>query len=310
MSGMNRFAQTLEDQRRAADPAASVWVSANAGAGKTHVLINRVIRLLLNGTPPERILCLTFTKAAASEMAARLYRELGSWAVLEDGALAEKIEALDGGAATPARLKAARLLFARAIETPGGLKIQTIHAFCERLLGRFPLEAGVPPHFDILDERATDEYMAEAQHALLEEIGEDDLAGHETPLTLALSHVSRVAGEFGFETLFKAIVGERGRIHRFLERAGGLEAGIERLRLALGVKEGVSERGLIAGALSRVPRARIGEAADVLAGGTVTDRKKEAIFRAFLAEQDEAAAFSLYCGHEPGAMGSDLGSCR
>ncbi len=295
MSGMNRFAQTLEDQRRAADPAASVWVSANAGAGKTHVLINRVIRLLLSGTPPERILCLTFTKAAASEMAARLYRELGSWAVLEDGALAQKIEALDGGGATPARLKAARLLFARAIETPGGLKIQTIHAFCERLLGRFPLEAGVPPHFDILDERATDEYMAEAQHALLEEIGEDDLAGHETPLTLALSHVSRVAGEFGFETLFKAIVGERGRIHRFLERAGGLEAAIEQLRVALGVKEGVSERGLIADALSRVPRARIGEAADVLAGGTVTDRKKEAIFRAFLAERDEAAAFSLYC---------------
>ena len=110
---------TLDDTNRrqaeAADPQASVWVSANAGSGKTHVLINRVIRLLLAGTPPERILCLTFTKAAAAEMSSRLYRTLGEWAVLDDAALGERVEKLEHRKPDAALLLSARLLFARAI---------------------------------------------------------------------------------------------------------------------------------------------------------------------------------------------------
>lgn len=141
-------------QNRAADPQGSTWLSANAGSGKTKVLIDRVARLLLRGTPPQRILCLTYTKAAASEMQNRLFQRLGGWAMLGDAALSEALVAMGEGAVDASLLADARRLFARAIETPGGLKIQTIHAFCSSLLRRFPLEAGVSPDFSEVDDRS------------------------------------------------------------------------------------------------------------------------------------------------------------
>jgi ATP-dependent helicase/nuclease subunit A len=143
------------EQNRAADPASSVWLGANAGSGKTRVLTDRVIRLMLRGTRPERILCLTYTRAAAAEMQNRLFRRLGEWAMLPDTLLTEalgKIGATGDTALTPDALARARRLFATAIETPGGIRIQTIHAFCAGLLRRFPLEAGVAPGFRELDE--------------------------------------------------------------------------------------------------------------------------------------------------------------
>ncbi|MGV6810801.1 MAG: double-strand break repair helicase AddA [Brevirhabdus sp.] len=143
-------------QLDAADPGRSTWLSANAGSGKTRVLTDRVARLLLKDVPPERILCLTYTKAAASEMQNRLFKRLGEWAMLADDTLAEKLDELgiDPNENTPAIRRQARTLFARAIETPGGLKIQTIHSFCSALLRRFPLEAGVSPQFTEMDDRA------------------------------------------------------------------------------------------------------------------------------------------------------------
>ena len=131
-------------QARASDPAASSFVSANAGSGKTHVLVQRVIRLLLGGVAPEKILCITFTKAAAANMAERVFSTLGHWVTLDDAALDAAIR--EAGIPHPsARLrKSARKLFACALETPGGLKVQTIHALCTRLLQQFPFEANVP----------------------------------------------------------------------------------------------------------------------------------------------------------------------
>ena len=137
-------------QRGAADPATSTWLSANAGSGKTKVLIDRVARLLLRGTMPQNILCLTYTKAAAGEMQNRLFSRLGEWAMLPDTTLVRALAEL--GEDTYRDLARARTLFARAIETPGGLKIQTIHSFCAALLRRFPLEAGVSPAFREMDE--------------------------------------------------------------------------------------------------------------------------------------------------------------
>ncbi len=139
-------------QQAAAHPARSTWLSANAGSGKTRVLTDRVARLLLAGCAPERILCLTYTKAAASEMQNRLLRRLGEWAMLPEPDLRAALA--DLGAGADADLRAARRLFARAIETPGGLKVQTIHSFCAALLRRFPLEAGVPHQFQEMDERS------------------------------------------------------------------------------------------------------------------------------------------------------------
>src|SRR5690348_6067947 len=138
----------------ASDPAHSAWVSANAGSGKTYTLANRVTRLLLEGAPPEKILCLTYTKAAAAEMQHRLFSVLGSLAMLSEGELTKRLATITGEDDVPADLAAARRIFALALETPGGLRIQTIHAFCQNTLSRFPLEAGVTPNFRVLDEQS------------------------------------------------------------------------------------------------------------------------------------------------------------
>ncbi|MCB1396726.1 MAG: double-strand break repair helicase AddA [Rhodobacter sp.] len=150
-----------EMQIRAAEPAQSTWLSANAGSGKTKVLTDRVARLLLRGTPPQRILCLTYTKAAASEMQNRLFRRLGEWAMLPDAQLIAALRALGEPLDDDQILQKARRLFARAIETPGGLKIQTIHAFCSSLLRRFPLEAAVSPDFAEVEERSLQQLRIE-----------------------------------------------------------------------------------------------------------------------------------------------------
>lgn len=144
-----------ERQVQAASPVDSTWLSANAGSGKTRVLTDRVARLLLDNVLPQHILCLTYTKAAASEMQNRLFARLGAWAMLETDKLKADLEGLGfEGSIGESELREARRLFARAIEAPGGLKIQTIHSFCASLLRRFPLEAGVSPQFVEMDERA------------------------------------------------------------------------------------------------------------------------------------------------------------
>src|SRR5258708_14312967 len=140
-------------QARASDPAASAFVSANAGSGKTHVLVQRVIRLLLNGVPPKKILCSAVTKAAADNMAERVFSTLGHWVTLDDDALDAAIR--EAGIARPdANLRiTARKLFACALETPGGLKVQTIHPLCAPLLQPFPFQPHVPARFTVLYER-------------------------------------------------------------------------------------------------------------------------------------------------------------
>ncbi len=154
MSAAAAIEETTRAQRLAASPALSAFVPANAGAGKTRVLTNRVARLLLAGADPAAILCITFTKAAAAEMADRLFKLLGGFALADDAKLAGALRDLDGDETqirSAEDLARARRLFARALETPGGLKIQTIHSFCESVLKRFPLEAGVAPGFSVID---------------------------------------------------------------------------------------------------------------------------------------------------------------
>ncbi len=164
-------AETVAQTRKATDPLASVWVSANAGSGKTHVLSERVIRLLLEGVEPSTIVCLTYTKAAASVMENRVFQRLAEWTSLSDAQLAEAISKLDGGAPEAAKLIKARRLFARALETPGGLKIQTIHAFCQMVLGRFPLEANIAGRFDLIDDALLAQIIKDARRAVLQRAG-------------------------------------------------------------------------------------------------------------------------------------------
>ena len=149
--------EASQRQQAAAHPRRSTWLAANAGSGKTRVLTDRVARLLFDGVLPQHILCLTYTKAAASEMQNRLFQRLGEWAMLGDDALYDALRGLGLSRDLSASdLAQARTLFARAIETPGGLKIQTIHSFCAALLRRFPLEARVSPQFVEIEERAAD----------------------------------------------------------------------------------------------------------------------------------------------------------
>src|SRR5512143_2518516 len=150
MSDLLQFAR--DEQRRATTPEHSAWVEANAGTGKTKVLTDRVTRLLLAEVKPERILCLTFTKAAAAEMRNRLSRQLGRWAMAGDATLDKEIEELIDCPPEPNQRIIARRLFARVLDAPGGINILTIHAFCQALLKRFPLEAGVAPGFEVMDE--------------------------------------------------------------------------------------------------------------------------------------------------------------
>ncbi|HUC19601.1 MAG TPA: double-strand break repair helicase AddA [Acetobacteraceae bacterium] len=147
-------------QRAASDPAVSAFVSASAGSGKTKLLTDRLLRLMLAGNPPGRILCLTFTRAASAEMALRLQRSLGEWVVMEE----EKLDAVlaELGFVADAALRArARKLFAEVLDLPGGMRISTIHAFCQSVLRRFPLEASLSPHFEL----AADEDRALALEA-------------------------------------------------------------------------------------------------------------------------------------------------
>ncbi|NNL87487.1 MAG: UvrD-helicase domain-containing protein, partial [Marinicaulis sp.] len=152
---MTPLEETTLQQTLAADPSRSAFVLANAGSGKTRVLTNRVARLLAAGVDPQKILCITFTKAASVEMTVRLFDLLGEWAFFDDGELQEafrKLEGSDFRSRSGSELAKIRVLFARALETPGGLKIQTIHSFCENVLKRFPLEAGVPPGFAVMED--------------------------------------------------------------------------------------------------------------------------------------------------------------
>ncbi|MEA3540525.1 MAG: double-strand break repair helicase AddA [Pseudomonadota bacterium] len=152
MAKARALQKLLGDQARAAAPDAHVWLSASAGTGKTHVLTARVFRLLLQGVRPEQILCLTFTKAGAAEMADRIHDRLAAWVQMDGPGLAADLIAL-GEDHGPQMQDHARRLFAEVLESTGGLRIQTIHGFCQQLLTAFPLEAELAPGFRPLDQR-------------------------------------------------------------------------------------------------------------------------------------------------------------
>jgi ATP-dependent helicase/nuclease subunit A len=189
-------------QHRASAPDVSSFVLANAGAGKTHLLVGRVIRLMLEGVEPERILCLTYTRAAAAEMSERLFKTLAGWVAMDANALISEIHCNVGHVTfKKEELDKARRLFTRALETPGGLKVQTIHAFCERLLQRFPVEAGIMPGFSVLDEVTERELLARARDQVLEHGGEA-IADH-------VATVLNFAGEQSFQQLLQSLLHKR-----------------------------------------------------------------------------------------------------
>jgi ATP-dependent helicase/nuclease subunit A len=256
--------ETSRRQHAAADPAVCAWVSANAGTGKTHVLTERVLRLLLRGTAPGKILALTFTKAAAAEMSKRVFDRLAVWVTMPDAALEEQLRALTGEAPGSELTARARTLFAEAIETPGGLKVQTIHAFCERLLQRFPLEAGVPPNFTILD----DTVAAELRRQATDEVLSRASSGRDPALSAALSRAIAHAADHQFDEILSAALTEREWLALVATGTDQIEA---RYRSALGL-EMHFDRAALQSSADRVLRpADATFLIDALSGGSKRD---------------------------------------
>jgi ATP-dependent helicase/nuclease subunit A len=227
----------LERQRQASDPATSAWVSANAGSGKTHVLAQRVIRLLLSGVDPARILCITFTKAAAGNMANRVFDELRAWTALDDASLAAAMQAVgarDTGEAMRAR---ARRLFALALETPGGLKVQTIHAFCTHILHLFPFEANVAASFSVLDDTEESQLLERMTNAVLR----DAATKPDSEAGKALTYAITAAADSTFRECITEAIDSRDAIEAWLDAAGGLDGAAVQLSKLLGCEPGDTE---------------------------------------------------------------------
>ncbi|TAJ38958.1 MAG: double-strand break repair helicase AddA [Reyranella sp.] len=282
-------------QRQATAPAYSAWVEANAGTGKTKVLTDRVTRLLLDGVKPERILCLTFTKAAAAEMRNRLAGQLGRWAMADDAQLDKEIaELIDRPPEEGERLVAHRL-FARVLDAPGGINILTIHAFCQALLKRFPLEAGVAPGFDVLDDGEAATLLKQAENDQMEA-----LARRDAPLALrdALATVANKVSITEYTDLMEKLLGERAWLLTRIADEAGLAR--ERMRLAgeLGCDPEDSAGAILSSAcLDTAFDVRlVREAATALSHGSPTDATRSTIILEWL---DDAEArhgrFDDYC---------------
>jgi ATP-dependent helicase/nuclease subunit A len=262
----------------ASNPAASAWVAANAGSGKTHVLAQRVIRLMLEGADPAKILCLTFTKAAAANMANRIFETLAKWIALDDDALDDAMENLEGESPSGRRRERARRLFAQALDTPGGLKVQTIHAFCTRLLHQFPFEADVAARFTVLEERAENDLMARLRLAVLL----DAAAAPESPLGRALSTAITVATDRTFAEAIDEAIGARDQLTAWIAHAGSIANAMAELSLLLGVgpNETVDEieTAMVGGPI--MPASEWAAVAAVLKEGASTDRDRAESFAA------------------------------
>ena len=212
--------KTRQAQAAASDPEISAWVSANAGSGKTYVLAQRTIRLLLAGVPPARILCLTFTKAAAAHMANQVLNTLREWTGLDDAALDERLAALDAGPASAARRAIARRLFATALETPGGLKVQTIHAFCDRVLHQFPFESRVPAGFIVLEEAGERELLNRVRNDVLRKAAEAPASELGRAFAIAVA----AASDQSLSEVFDEAVRTRRNLAHLLEGDGLAQA--------------------------------------------------------------------------------------
>ncbi len=291
----NRMALATHQQRQASNPQMSVWVEASAGTGKTKVLSDRVLRLLLNGVAPGRILCLTYTKAAAVEMNNRIAGRLSKWAVVCDDELRTELEkllgfSLDDSKQASSLMAQARKLFALLLDTAGGMKIQTIHSFCQEILKRFPLEAKISPYFEVMDDRMAKEGLEEVKKQLLLKI-ESDPQGRAAQ---ALSFITKRVSEFTFPKLMNSLTENRSKIGRLLDQYSSVEALIAETSARLGVAEDETEERLKVRFFSECPRQLLREFVEALEQGTDTDKKKAVILGSILSSEHSEDFYGDY----------------
>ncbi len=282
-------------QRVVSDPAVSAWVAANAGSGKTHVLVQRVINLLLDGVEPEKILCITFTKAAAANMAKRVFDTLAEWTTLDDAGLDKAIRERSSLKPDADRRALARRLFARALDTPGGLKVHTIHAFCTQLLHQFPFEANVAARFNVLDDAEQTQLLEQLTLNVL-------LEGADAPdgkLGRALAAAMVAAADQTFRDVVREAIAKRGTIMT----AGDRDTALANLSTSLGVDPSDDAAKIEAEYFTRslIAQAEWPALAKILTQGSKTDIDQAGRFAGLAALPDAervASYLQIFCTGE------------
>jgi ATP-dependent helicase/nuclease subunit A len=280
-------------QKRATEPDQSAWVHANAGTGKTKVLTDRVTRLLLEGVPPQRILCVTFTKAAAAEMRNRLSRQLGRWALASEDSLDQEVARLIDRPVDSALRVVARRLFARVLDAPGGINILTLHAFCQNLLKRFPLEAGVAPGFEVLEEADAQALLRDAQNEQIAALARPDAPSE---LAAALACVANRVSIGEYQELMTKLLAERAWLLGQIAGANGMQAVRRRLAREMGCRLDDTADRLRAEACrdTAFDAAGLRAAAAVLARGGTQDRARSQLILRWLQDGDRANRLTEY----------------
>lgn len=281
-------------QRLASDPAASVWVTASAGTGKTKVLTDRVLRLMLAGAAPDGVLCVTFTTAAAALMTIRIRDELSQWATMDHAALVSRLEKLTGekpDAQTQAR---ARRLFAEFLDAPAGMRIQTIHALAQDMIRRFPIESGIPPYFEVMDDQTASDLLRDARAQVLRDVQKNP----NTPLAQAVRMVTPEVAEDDFVNLIGELTYRRGELLSIFAQHGGIEGTIADVYAYLDAPEGEDSKtlndqlnddeGLYGDAPDLVA---LNAAADLLLTGSSSDIEKAKMIKAWLLHPEQRAEF-------------------
>lgn len=199
------MSEVLKHQAVAADPSRCVWVTANAGSGKTKVLVDRVLRLLVQGASPAHILCVTYTNAAAAEMVARIERMAGRWANMAHAHLAAEIGILLGRVAQQHEVVRAHNLAFMLYDAYPALRVMTIHAFCQEIVSRFPQEAGIAPHATIAEEEQLAQFIYNAQQCVLQEA----VSSPEGALAWAITYLTEHISDVRFQEIVQTIIAHR-----------------------------------------------------------------------------------------------------
>ena len=293
-------------QSQASNPLQSIWVGASAGTGKTKVLIDRVLRLMLprpslsreSATPPGKILCLTFTKTAAAEMSNRIYERLGGWSVKSDAELYKELHDLIGEPPSLEIQEEARRLFARVLDAPGGLKIMTIHSFCQSVLKRFPIEAGLPPHFELMDEPNAVEYLTKCLHSIIYKARENP----EKILAQSFNQLALHLDSASMSELMKQIMSSRSLLAGILKEHGDDEGQAEKTIQAiyrhLRIDENATESDILSrsGRLTDTEETELKKVLQALLIGGKKDIEKAALIQPWLKQKEcRGELLTSYC---------------
>lgn len=284
-----------DTQKKASNPAISTWLAAHAGTGKTKVLVDRVLRLLLAGESPSSILCITYTKAAAVVMQLRIRDRLSQWVRMDRALLCQELEQLleQDTPISDAQVAQARSLLCRMIDDAQGIRVMTIHAFCQSVLARFPIEAGMAPHFQLLDDRSAKELLKEAKQRLLTHALHERTA---TRLKAAITHVVCRVSDRGFQQLIDELLAEYLHMSAMFRHQDAEKRLLRNIYQRLEIEPDISLATMVGRAFSYsdAHRAALRQACELLGAGGANMKKFGAVLADWLEKGPTLEAFDVY----------------